>query len=308
MLIVLAGSDMIILCRAFYVVVMGFSVLLGVSSRAASADDSSKFYTVIDEDGHMRSIQKKSADSDSQKQLTSGSAQSIPDPISTVDGQQYVDSEYLEKRKFNLAGKKTFYTVPDGLGGTQVIERTPGAVEPEDETSEIPTLNNAEPLASLSRQYERVSAAEIASIIGMKCLPNQPLRETKILRDQQLIIWPRSDAPIVNHHQGLNYVVVAFGLNNRDISLQSFAPLGHQSDYYWPLPIFLDEQGCVLEGVNAFYQKTLPSTMLQPSVLVGNLHVPEHAKYLMLTPLHEAVDLPNIRLAPVGQVRLIPLR
>lgn len=299
---------MIIVHRALCVFITGVCISVGVLSRTACADDSSKFYTVIDQDGHMRSIQKKTADSDHPNSSSvSISDQSSADPILTMDGQQYVDSEYLEKRKFNLAGKKTFYAMPDGMGGTQVIERVPGAVNKEDNIQDK-TEVNPEPLVSLSTQYERVPAVDIVSLINMKCLSGLALDKAKVLRDQQLIIWPRSDAPMVNRRAGLNYVVVKLGLNNRDISLQSVAPLGRQSDYYWPLPIFLDEQGCVLEGVNAFYQKTLPSTMLQPSVLVGNLHVPEHAKYLMLTPLHEAIDLPSIRLSEVGQIRLIPLR
>jgi hypothetical protein len=196
--------------------------------------------------------------------------------------------------------------MPDGTGGTQVIERVPGVIQAEDAADQASVNTNE--LVTLSKQYERISDADIIPLIGMKCLSYSALNKAKILRDQQLIIWPRSDAPMVNHHASLNYVLIKFGAGNRDISLQSFAPLGRQSHYYWPLPIFLDEQGCVLEGVNAFYQKTLPSTMLQPSVLVGNLHVPEHAKFLMLTPLHEATDLPKIRLSEVGQVRLIPLR
>jgi hypothetical protein len=295
--------------RAFCVFMTGVSLSVGMLSRTACADDSSKFYTVIDENGHMRSIQTQAADSESFSQsVVPTSAQSSANPLTTIDGQQYVDSEYLEKRKFNLAGKKTFYTMPDGIGGIQVVERVPGAVLPEDAPDDTEADNTSKPLVTLSTKYTRISATDINPLIGMKCLPHLALDKAKILRDQQLIIWPRSDAPKVNHRASLNYVVVKFGANNRDISLQSFAPLGRHSDYYWPLPIFLDEEGCVLEGVNAFYQKTLASTMLQPSVIVGNLHVPEHAKYLMLTPLHDATDLPKIRLSEVGQVRLIPLR
>jgi hypothetical protein len=300
---------MTILSRVFCVYMTGVCLSVGMLSRTACADDSSKFYTVIDEYGHMRSIRKQAADSDSPSQSALPAAsQTSANPLITIDGQQYVDSEYLEKRQFNLEGIKTFYTMPNGIGGIQVVERVPGAVQPEDSPDTIPANNTNEPLVTLSTQYTRISSEEIIPLIGIKCLSYSALNKAKILRDQQLIIWPRSDAPMVNHRASLNYVVVKLGANNRDISLQSFAPLGRQSDYYWPLPIFLDEQGCVLEGVNAFYQKTLPSTMLQPSVIVGNLHVPEHAKYLMLTPLHEATDLPKIRLSEVGQVRLIPLR
>ncbi len=302
-----AGSGMSIL-RYICVALVKLAFLSSLPVSSSFAQDAANFYTVIDQDGHMRSIQKKSID------VVDDRGQSIPvvpapttDPISTLDGQQYIDSEYLEKRKFNLAGKKTFVNLPDGLGGIQVIERTPGAEEPLDIVKKQPP-SRADVLFSLSKQYERVSAAEITPLIGMRCVSREVLREPKILRDQELILWPRSDAPMVGNRQGLNFLIVQLGMNNRDISLQSFAPLGKQSDYYWPLPIFLDEQGCVLEGVNAFYQKTLVSTMLQPSVLVGNLHVPEHAKYLMLTPLFEATDLPSIKLSKVGQLRLVPLR
>lgn len=301
-----AGSGMSIL-RYFCVVLVKLAFLSSLPVSSSFAADVSNFYTVVDQDGHMRSIQKNSIDSGDRTQSTPAVPTPTADPISTLDGQQYIDSKYLEKRQFNLAGKKVFVTLPDGLGGTQVIERTPGAVEPSD-VPKNQTPSRADFLFTLSEQYERISAAEITSLIGMRCVAREMLHESKILRDQQLILWPRSDAPLLKNRQGLNFLIVQFGSNNRDISLQSFAPLGRQSDYYWPLPIFLDEQGCVLEGVNAFYQKTLVSTMLQPSVLVGNLHVPEHAKYLMLTPLFEATDLPNIALSKVGQLRLIPLR
>lgn len=284
-----------------------------LTSGLAVAEDTSRFYTVIDESGHMRSVRKvlPSTDFDDKNRFVSQvKPMSQEQAMSTLDGEQYVDSGYLEKREFNLDGKKKFYAVPDGLGGTQVIERVPGAIlelqnsdtYQRQENSEIPAL------VSLSNQYQRVPATEITPLIGMKCLSTQALRDAKIMRNQQLIVWPRSDAPKVNHRDGLNYQVIEFRSNTRDLSLQSFAPLGLQSDYYWPLPIFLDTDGCVIEGVNGFYQKKLPSTMLQPSILVGTLHVPEHTRYLMLTPLVEAIDLLNIKLSQVGQVRLIPLR
>jgi len=277
------------------------------------AEDSSRFYTVIDEFGHMRSVRKDVPLNgfDQYNRVDSKkSPQSRVAATSTLDGETYIDSEYLEKREFNLDEKKKFYAVPDGLGGTQIVERVPGAIE-EQKKPEIDTANKdgiLPALITLSDHYQRVPAAEISPLIGMKCLSTQALRQPKIMRDEQVILWPRSDAPKVGNRAGLNYVVVEFRSNTRDVSLQSFAPLGRQSDYYWPLPIFLDAEGCIIEGVNGFYQKTLPSTVLQPSILVGTLHVPEQTRYMMLTPLVEAIDLPKIKLSEVGQIRVIPLR
>lgn len=299
--------------RVFYAVILGCSTLTCLLSGVLHAEDSSVFYTVIDEKGNMRSIRKdvpltnfdRNKPFSAKKTLLSREA-----ATSTLNGETYIDSEYLEKREFNLDEKKKFYAVPDGLGGTQIVERVPGAIDPQIKTDSAAGKKNEDlpALVTLSDQYQRVPANDVTQLIGMKCLSIQALRQPKIMRDQQLILWPRSDVPKVNNRAGLNYVVVEFRSDTRDVSLQSFAPIGRQSDYYWPLPIFLDADGCVIEGVNGFYQKTLPSTVLQPSILVGTLHVPEQTRYLMLTPLIEAIDLPNIKLSEVGQVRLIPLR
>lgn len=303
---------MISFCRVLQTAIMSCSTLTCLVSAPLYAEESSRFYTVIDEKGQMRSVSKEvpSTKFDRNNSSSTESPQSREAATSTLNGETYIDSGYLEKREFNLEGKKKFYSVPDGLGGTQVVERVPGAIteQRKTETDRAQMTGDLPALVTLSIKYERVPAAEIISLIGMKCLSTQALREPKIMRDQQLILWPRSDAPKVNNRAGLNYVVVEFRANNRDVSLQSFAPLGNQSDYYWPLPIFLDADGCVLEGVNGFYQKTLPSTVLQPSILVGNLHIPDNTRYLMLTPLVEAIDLPHIKLSEIGQVRLIPLR
>ena len=298
--------------RVLYAVIVGCSTLTYFVSGHLYAEDTSRFYTVVDEYGHMRSVRKDSpSDFDSYN-----SSSSIKTPLSraaatsTLDGTAYIDSDYLEKREFNLDEKKKFYAVPDGLGGTQIVERTPGAISEQKKPEKEVALEEGLPpaLVTLSEQYQRVPAAEITPLIGMKCLSTKALRQPKIMRDQQIILWPRSDAPRMNNHASLNYTVVEFRSNIRDLSLRSFAPLGRQSDYYWPLPIFLDTDGCVLEGVNGFYQKTLPSTILQASIIVGTLHVPDNARYMMLTPLVEAIDLPKIKLSEVGQVRLIPLR
>lgn len=293
--------------------IIGCSTLTCFVSASSYAEDKSRFYTVIDEKGQMRSVRKDvpAAAFYSKDSLASkNTPQSRADATLMLDGETYIDGEYLEKREFNLEEKKKFYAVPNGLGGTQIVERVPGAITEQKNADNVkPKLDGERSvLLTLSDQYQRVPAEDITPLIGLTCLSEPALRQPKIMRDEQLILWPRPFAPKVKNRAGLNYVVVEFRSNTRDLSLQSFAPLGHQSDYYWPLPIFLDAEGCVLEGVNGFYQKTLPSTVLQPSILVGNLHVPEHARYLMLTPLVEAIDLPNIKLSEVGQIRLIPLR
>ena len=297
--------------RVLLVAMIGCSTLTCFVSAPLYAEDSSRFYTVIDEKGQMRSVRKEVPSTQfyiNDSLESKDTPRSRADATSTLDGETYIDGAYLEKREFNLEEKKKFYAVPDGLGGTQIVERVPGSIVEQIKSEKAQAASNTPALFTLSDRYQRIPATDIAPLIGLTCLPTQALQQSKIMRDEQVILWPRSDAPKVNNRAGLNYLVVDFRSNIRDVSLQSFAPLGHQSDYYWPLPVFLDAKGCVLEGVNGFYQKTLPGTVLQPSILVGNLHVPEHARYLMLTPLVEEIDLPQIKLSELGQVRLIPLR
>jgi hypothetical protein len=288
------------------------AVLLLCATHVAplqAAEDTSRFYTVIDETGHMRTLErpKQPYAATAPKPASSDTP---ADPLSSLNGEQYVDSDYLQKRKFNLEGKKQFYTVPDGLGGTQVLERTPGSTDTVSAVGESPPVlpSPSQALITLAERYQRVPGAQITQLIGISCLAPSALKQAKVLRAQPLNLWPRSDAPSVNHKAALNYVLVDLHSGLKDLSLQSYAPLGKNFDYYWPLVVFMDDRGCVVEGVNAFYQKTLPSTMLQQSGLVGTLHIPDQSRYMLLTPLVEAIDLPHIRLSEVGQVRVIPLR
>jgi hypothetical protein len=88
----------------------------------------------------------------------------------------------------------------------------------------------------------------------------------------------------------------------------SYASGRRHPTFYWPLPIFLDSKGCVLEGVMSYQQSQLAATVLQQSALLGTLHVPQGAGYLLLTPLAEAADMPQVKLSDQGQLRLVPLR
>ncbi len=310
---VLAGDAMSLLRLGAVVVrqcVPVLAVFLGSTlTIVGHAEDTSRFYTVIDESGHMRTVERTQQPKNT---VPSPDTSSAPvDPLSTLNGVQYVDSGYLEKREFNLEGKKRFYAVPDGLGGTQVLERVPGGLNEVSVLGEnAPASENRQPavLVTLSEHYQRVPAADIAPLIGMTCLASPALKQAKILHNQPLNLWPRSDAQSTDRKKALNFLLVDLRQGFKDMSLQSFAPLGRRSDYYWPLVIFLDDKGCLIEGVNAFYQNTLPSTMLQQSGLIGTLHVPEKSRYMMLTPLVEATDLPHIKLSEIGQLRLIPLR
>lgn len=219
-------------------------------------------------------------------------------PFFEFGGQQYVDPAYLEQREFNLEGRKRFYSVPDGLGGTQVIERESGVKL----SSIVPQLE-IQPAVRLAEGYRRVTASTLVGLTNQQCLSTVQLKTAKPLNDTPVDFWP-----VPSFQPKFEFVLAQLEPSLRNIHVMSYSATSRQPSYYWPLPIFLDQQGCILEGVAGFYQSKTPATWLQQSALQGHLAVPKDARYLLLTPLVEAAELSGETLADRGQLRLTPLR
>jgi hypothetical protein len=219
-------------------------------------------------------------------------------PFIEFGGQQYVDSAYLEKREFNLDGKKRFYSVPDGLGGTQVIERESGVRL----SSIIPQFEQV-PMVSLAEGYRRIAPNTLIALTNQQCLSAAQLKTAKIMTEKPVDFWP-----VPGFQPKFEFVLAELAPTYRHIHLMSYSTTSRRPSYYWPLPIFLDQRGCILEGVSGFYQSKTPATWLQQSALQGHLTVPQGARYLLLTPLVEAAELKSEVLADRGQLRLTPLR
>ena len=225
-------------------------------------------------------------------------AQPAPSPFIDFAGQQYVDTAYLEQREFNLEGRKRFYSLPDGLGGTQVVERESGVKL----SSFVPQLDRPQNV-SLAQSYRRVTANALVSLTNQQCLSAVQLKTAKPLNDQPVDFWPKP-----GFQPKFEFVLAELEPSLLNIHLMSYSATSRRPSYYWPLPIFLDQRGCVLEGVAGFYQSKTAATWLQQSALQGHLHVPKDAHYLLLTPLVEAAELSGETLADHGQLRLTPLR
>ncbi len=228
----------------------------------------------------------------------SDTAQPAPSPFIDFAGQQYVDTAYLEQREFNLEGRKRFYSLPDGLGGTQVVERESGVKL----SSFVPQLERPQTV-SLAESYRRVTANTLVSLTNQQCLSAVQLKTAKPLNDQPVDFWPKP-----GFQPKFEFVLAKLEPSLLNIHLMSYSATSRHPSYYWPLPIFLDQRGCVLEGVAGFYQSKTAATWLQQSALQGHLHVPKDAHYLLLTPLVEAAELSGETLADHGQLRLTPLR
>lgn len=228
------------------------------------------------------------------------STDSSANPVTIIDGEKYIDSEYLEQREFNLEGRKRFYTLPDGTGRAQVVEREKGV-----DMTAFRSSNIEKPqIVSLAKDYQRIAKDDVVNLIGMQCFSQKQLKKTKLInKSEPLNLWPRPGL-----EPKFDFVVAEFQEQINDIQVTSYTDNISNPTFYWPLPIFLDANGCVIEGVNSFYQQTIAPSVTTHQAIQGYLHVPASTKYMVLTPLEAAADLKQIQLTNKGQVRLTPIR
>lgn len=228
------------------------------------------------------------------------SIDSTANPVTIIEGEKYIDSEYLEQREFNLEGRKRFYTLPDGTGRAQVVEREKGV----DMTAFRPSNIEKPQIVSLAKGYQRLAKDDVVNLIGMQCFSQKQLKKTKLInKSEPLNLWPRPGL-----EPKFDIVVAEFQEQINDIQVTSYTDNISNPTFYWPLPIFLDTKGCVIEGVNSFYQQTIAPTVTTQQAIQGYLHIPADTKYMVLTPLEAAADLMQIQLTNKGQVRLTPIR
>ncbi len=232
--------------------------------------------------------------------LEQKSATVTDSPVTVIDGEKYIQSEYLEQKEFNLEGKKRFYSLPDDLGGTQILQREKGV---DMNVFKGPQVEAAK-VVTLSRNYQRINAGQVTELTGVQCFTKDQLEKAKLLKTKaSLDFWPRP-----SFEPKFDFVIAEFESVISDIELTSYAATTRNPVFYWPLPVFLDKNACVLEGVNAFYQRSMAANSIQHQAIQGFLHVPNGAKYLLLTPLESAADLSDLKLTNKGQVRLTPIR
>lgn len=239
------------------------------------------------------------------KEVAPKSTQTIEDQHFTViDGEKYVNNEYLEDREFNLEGKKRFYMTPEiGAvhGRYETIERQKGL-----STSLLnsirgnPESKEKKPVV-LSSTYFRLPKDEVVHNLEQTCFSGKKIAKAKYLsiKNQEVGLWPV--API---KENFAYEVVKLDSSVQNILLTSYASSSKVQSYYWPLVVFLDRQGCVLEGVSGFKNEESHDNNLQYAAMEGVLRKPDQAVYLFLTPLSSALDVENKQLTNHGQIKL----
>ena len=234
------------------------------------------------------------------------SASSASSAFIQVDGIEYVNNEYLEDQEFNLEGKKRFYTMPDGTGRLETIERKKG-VSRSILDKILNKSNQSLNSITLSNNYVRLSAQDLSlAFENDRCfLESYSKNKTikSLVPEKEIGLWPRK--PI---KEKFEYELVKLDQNIQYMQLDSYASNTDKPTYYWPLVIFLDKSGCILEGVSGFKNQKIPATLLQHAALQGVIKIPPKSYYMMMTPLASAVDVPEQELSNQGQIKIAALQ
>ncbi|MGA6877884.1 putative pilus assembly protein FilE [Acinetobacter sp. AND/436] len=277
--------------------------VVSATTKPVSASSSPTITSVIPQTESQKVLKTVQAD---QPDRTSSSG------FTEMEGEQYVNNEYLEHSEFNLEGKKRFYMMPEGvvdskLGGgatrVQVVEREKGVGQSVlDRLFKKRQPESVKPMV-LSSTYYRIAQADAISSLGQSCFKNKKIKHAKTLAVQKDVnLWPR--APLTDE---FDYEVVKLEGDLRHLQVNSYASKTRQPTFYWPFAVFLDAQGCVIEGAGGYKSQDTQSTLLQHEQVEGVIQLPAQTRYLLLTPLASAIDMENRQLSNQGQLKIIAL-
>ncbi|WP_171526433.1 putative pilus assembly protein FilE [Acinetobacter indicus] len=277
--------------------------VVSATTKPVSASSSPTITSVIPQTKSQKVLKTVQAD---QPDRTSSSG------FTEMEGEQYVNNEYLEHSEFNLEGKKRFYMMPEGvvdskLGGgatrVQVVEREKGVGQSVlDRLFKKRQPESVKPMV-LSSTYYRIAQADAISSLGQSCFNNKKIKHAKTLAVQKDVnLWPR--APLTDE---FDYEVVKLEGDLRHLQVNSYASKTRQPTFYWPFAVFLDAQGCVIEGAGGYKSQDTQSTLLQHEQVEGVIQLPAQTRYLLLTPLASAIDMENRQLSNQGQLKIIAL-
>ena len=241
-------------------------------------------------------------------QIDQAQSKNADQNFTVIDGVRYVNNEYLEDKEFNLEGKKRFYIMPAVSAGIptrlETVEREKGVSH-----SFIDKIIKDKPdekkSVALSATYYRLPKQDVIETLAQSCFTGKKLDKAKVLniKNREIGFWPV--API---KEKFAFEVIQLDENIQDLLLTSYASSNKNPTYYWPLIVFLDQKGCVIEGVSGFKNQEIAESKFQHAALEGVLKKPSSSKYLFMTPLASAIDVENKQLINHGQIKLSVIR
>ena len=253
-------------------------------------------------------VDQQSAISNAKAQVTQKvqtPASTVNSPFMQLEGEDYVDSDYLEQAEFNLEGKKRFYHIPSLVGApVELVERKKGLSldflnkfqKQKDKIEDQPVV--------FASTYTRIDQNTVKDMLAQQCVDRKALKKAKSFNAEKARhLWPSK--PIKDE---FDFSLVKLDQTMQDVQIISFASNEKKPTYYWPFVVFLNEQGCIEEGVMGFRTGQKAESVLQHAAIEGVVRIPSTAKYILMTPLEAAIDAEDYQLTNEGQLKLVALR
>ncbi len=136
----------------------------------------------------------------------------------------YVNNEYLEGQEFNLEGKKRFYTMPDGSGRLETIERKKGVSRSMLDRIMSRSMESSKAI-TLSTNYVRLSPEDLALALEEdRCFVENYTKSIKKLSlNKDIGLWPRKplkekfEYELVELDNPITYIQIDVCLKNRRV-------------------------------------------------------------------------------------------
>ncbi|MCJ8146238.1 putative pilus assembly protein FilE [Acinetobacter sp. A3.8] len=266
--------------------------------------------TKHDIQSHISSPSETSKSTDLSNEPQSDNKQPMVEqaPYKVIDGEKYYQAEYLESKEFNIEDKKRFYQIPTGVDGIssgaaswEVVERQKGVDMTVFRGVDTSSKND---VVTLGKNYRVIPKSELTQVIPLQCVDDKAIRKSKGFgRNDSVSFFPR--APF---NDEFDFELLDFDQKVQNLKITSYASSDKSPTYYWPIVIFLDQKGCIIEGASAFHTYSNPATMLQSASIEGVIYIPKNSHYLLMSALEFGADVSELKLSNEGQIKLTLLR
>lgn len=260
--------------------------LVALCSSQVQAQE--RVYSTVDAQGRIQLI-KSDAVEGTKKEVDIKEAEIpvIQQPSKyELEGEQYIDSDALIKRQAERPAKKRFYYIPTGALGEKVLDGEHKAVD-------LPTTpQQPKQEIKFSPEYQIITKEALLSKLqnlSLYCQQTKRLSSSRIFKASNALWVDQSD---FSANQPDKILSLEKALLASDVvRISSFANSQKKPKFYLPIIVFLDEQGCVLEGAWQYWSHAKAATDNQYSAVDGLLTLPTSSKYILLYPPDEQLKV-----------------
>lgn len=259
-----------------------------VALCSAQVHAQERVYSTVDAQGRIQLIKSDAAEGTKKEvDIKEAEIPVIQQPSKyELEGEQYIDSDALIKRQSEQPAKKRFYYIPTGALGEKVLDGEDKAVDLP------PTPQQPKQEIKFSPEYQIITKEALLSKLqnlSLYCQQTKRLSSSRIFKASNALWVDQSD---FSANQPDKILSLEKALLASDVvRISSFANSQKKPKFYLPIIVFLDEQGCVLEGAWQYWSHAKAATDNQYSAVDGLLTLPASSKYILLYPPDEQLKV-----------------